>query len=186
MKMPEGICSWYLTITSMHACIAPAKFTVSIGTPVYCIIIWCISNRSSSSRSKNFLPQSVIRAFEIVSPLRRAKPIAKSDRKFKSRGVSAPTMPKSIIAITLPGMMKMLPACGSAWKNPCLRIIVSSMSAPLTAIRCVSSPAARSAGGSSGAMPRIRSITSSLFVQYRLYTNGICTVGSSLNIVWNR
>ena len=166
MKMPDGICNWYLTITSTHFCIVPAKFISSSGMPAYCIISWWISNFISSSCSKNFLPHNTSRARDIRSLSRRAKPIAKSARKFMSRGVSAPTMPKSMNATTLPGRMKMLPGCGSAWKKPWRRIIVSSALAPFTAIWCVSSPASRRACGVSGVMPSTFSITISFLELY--------------------
>ena len=42
-------------------------------------------------------------------------------------------MPKSIIAMRLPGRKNTLPGCGSAWKKPSTRIIFKSASAPRAA-----------------------------------------------------
>ena len=87
-------------------------------------------------------------------------PSISSASSARSLAVRRATCPKSSGAITSPARMNMFPGCGSVWKRPNSKTCLRMKSAPRSATRTGSSPAARSASAESGLTPSMYSIVS--------------------------
>ena len=105
---------------------------------------------SSSARR-----EIVARSSGSVSLRRSASASITSARVSRARPEICLTCPKSMSPMLPSSMTKMLPGCGSAWKNPLSRIV-----RPKASVSAVSSLRPnRRASGPSGSMPRARMVS---------------------------
>ena len=165
------VCSTPNTSISAEPTLISARFTVVYETSR--LPSWLSSRPWLTGPSERTAPSSAsISAYGSFSATaRNMRPIS-----ARSSADSWPTIPKSIHTMSSP-RTRMLPGCGSAWKNPLSTICVTKLSARRWPSFAGSRPIARRAGTSLIMGPSTKSMTSTSSELRCGYGRGLSTPG---------